>query len=183
MAYNFSPFKNKTAEIETWLSKELSGLHTGRATPAILDAISIDSYGSRVTISHIGSISTEDARTLRIAPWDKGQMKAIEKAINEANLGVSVSVDDIGLRVNFPELTTERRIALKKVLHKKLEEARVSLRAEREKVWGDIQERERKGEMPEDEKFRSKDELQKIIDEGNKKLEGIAERKEKEIMG
>lgn len=183
MNYNFSLFKSKTSEIETWLSKELSGLHTGRATPAILDVVSIVSYGSRVAVSHVGSISTEDARTLRVAPWDKGQIKVIEKAINEANLGVSVSADDAGLRVNFPELTTERRTALKKIVSQKLEEARVSLRAEREKVWNDIQAREKKGEMSEDDKFRSKDELQKLVDEANKKLESVALRKEKEISG
>ena len=183
MVYNFSPFKNKTAEIEKWLAKEFSGIHTGRATPNILDSVMVESYGSRTSISHIASITVEDARTLRVSPWDKGQAKAIEKAVNEANLGVSASADDQGLRIFFPELTTERRTSLVKIIKQKLEEARISIRAEREKVWSDIQERERKGEIPEDDKFRFKEELQKLVDESHNKLDTIAARKEKEIMG
>jgi len=183
MSYNFSPFKAKTTEIENWLTKELSGIHTGRATPSILDTVMVESYGSRTSVSHIAAISNEDARTLRVAPWDKGQVKAIEKAVNDANLGISASSDDAGIRIHFPELTTERRTSLVKVLKQKLEEARVSLRAEREKVWGDIQKQEKEKKISEDDKFRSKDELQKITDEANKKLESISVRKEKEIMG
>lgn len=183
MTYNFSPFKTKTAEIEKWLAKEFSGIHTGRATPSILDAVMVESYGSRTSISHVASITVEDARTLRVSPWDKAQTKGIEKAVNEANLGVSASADDQGLRIFFPELTTERRTSLAKVIKQKLEDARVSLRAEREKVWSDIQEKERNGEIPEDDKFRFKEELQKFVDESHKKLDALAERKEKEIMG
>lgn len=183
MVYNFSPIKANISEIEKWLAKEFSGIHTGRATPSLLDVVSVEAYGSRVPVAHVASVSVEDARTLRVAPWDKVQGKAIEKAVNEANLGVSVSVDDVGLRIFFPELTTERRTSLMKIVKQKLEEARVSLRAEREKVWNEIQERGRKGEIPEDDKFRFKEELQKITDDGNKKLEALAERKEKEILG
>ncbi|GMQ95398.1 MAG: ribosome recycling factor [Patescibacteria group bacterium] len=182
MSYDFSGTKNKICEIERWFEKELSGIHTGRATPSLLDGVAVDSYGAKVAVSHVASITTEDPRTLRIAPWDKTQMKEIEKAIDVADLGVSVSVDDAGLRVFFPELTTERRALFVKVSKEKLEDARVSVRAEREKVWSDIQEKEREGELSEDDKFRLKDELQDIVDKVNKKLEEMAERKEKEIM-
>ena len=134
-------------------------------------------------ISHVATIATEDPRTLKIVPWDKTQVKDIEKAIMAANLGLSVSVDDTGIRVSFPQLTTERRIGLIKILKEKLEEARVSVRGEREKVWNDIQEKERAGKMPEDEKFKGKEELQKIVDDAHKKLEAIFEKKEKEVLG
>lgn len=183
MGYNFSQFKTKLTEIEKWLAKEFSGIHTGRATPSILDTVMIESYGSRTSISHVASITVEDARTLRVAPWDKGQAKGIEKAVNEANLGVSASADVEGIRIFFPELTTDRRASLVKVIKQKLEDARVSLRAEREKIWNDIQDKERKGEIPEDDKFRFKEELQKLVDESHKKLDALFGRKEKEIMG
>ena len=159
----------------------MSGIRTGRATPTLLDGVQVEAYGARMPISQVASLSTEDARTLRITPWDASQTKEIERAITLANLGVSSAVDDKGLRVFFPELTSERREQLLKISKQKLEEARVALRGERDKVWSDIQAKEKDGKLSEDEKFRAKDEMQKLIDEGNKKLEELAERKEKEI--
>ena len=183
MAYDFTHLKTKLNEIEEWLSGEFASIHTGRAIPALLDGVMVDSYGSKTAVNHIASVIAEDPHTLRVAPWDKSQIKDIEKAVNDANLGVSVSADDQGLRVFFPELTTERRQAFVKIAKEKLEDARVSVRGEREKIWSDIQEKEKNGEISEDDKFRLKDELQKIIDEENKKLEEMLSKKEKEIIG
>jgi len=182
MAYEFTSLNNKLNEVEQRLSKEFSSIHTGRAIPALLDGVSVDSYGSKTAINHVAAVTTEDPRTLRVAPWDKTQIKDIEQAINAANLGVSVASDDQGLRVFFPELTTERRQSFMKIAKEKLEHARVSMRSEREKVWSDIQEKEKNGELSEDDKYRLKDELQKIVDEENNKLESMADKKEKEIM-
>jgi ribosome recycling factor len=182
MAYDFSKFKNKTNEIEKWLKSEFSSIHTGRAMPALLDGVTVDSYGANTAINHIAAITAEDQKTLRIAPWDKSQIKDIEKAINDANLGVSVSVDDQGLRVFFPELTTERRHAFIKIAKEKLEEARISVRNERDKTWNDIQEKEKNKEISEDDKYRLKDELQKQVDAVNKILEGLENKKEQEIL-
>jgi len=182
MNYNFTLFKDEAKKIEEWLSREFASLHTGRATPAVLDKVSVDSYGSKQPISHVASISVSDARSLLISPWDKELAKEIERAILASNLGLSVSSSDDGVRVSFPELTYERREALVKVVGAKLEDARVALRAKREEVWHDIQEKEKNGEMSEDEKFRFKDDLQKLVDEANKKLEEAAERKEKDII-
>ncbi len=182
MAYNFTPFKQSIKDLEEWLKKEFASIRTGRATPTILDGIFVESYGSKMLISQIGSIAIEGARSLRIAPWDMSQAKAVEKAIMVSNLGLSVSVDDKGLRITFPELTTESRNTFVKMAKQKLEEARVTLRTEREKVWDDIQAKESEGGMGEDEKFRLKAEMQKIVDEANQKLEELALAKEKEIM-
>ncbi len=182
MAYNFAPFKQSIKDLEEWLKKEFSSIRTGRATPAILDGVFVESYGTRAPIAAVGSVSIEGARSLRIAPWDMSQAKAIEKAIVVSNLGLSVSVDDKGLRVTFPELTTESRNTFVKMSKQKLEDSRVTLRAERDKVWNDIQAKEKEGGMGEDEKFRLKNEMQKIVDETNQKLEALAEAKEKEIM-
>jgi ribosome recycling factor len=179
--YNFQPFKSRVAEIEEWVKKEFSLLRTGRATSVILDSITIESYGSQSPIAHVASVSMEDARTLRVAPWDKSQIKVIEAAIQKANLGLSVTSDDGGLRVIFPELTGERRTQIIKLLGAKLEDARISLRKEREAVIDDFKKQEKDGEMSEDEHFTGKEELQKLVDEANRKFDELAANKEKEI--
>lgn len=182
MPYDFSKFKQEVKSAEDWLAKEFTQLHTGRATPSFLDGVQVESYGTRMAISHVAAVSVEDPRTLRVAPWDKAQIKDIERAIVAANLGVGTAADEAGLRVTFPPLTSERRAELAKVVSGKTEEARKKVRAAREVVWDDIQKKEREGKLTEDEKFRYKDELQKLVDEANKKTEGLAERKEKELM-
>jgi len=149
MAYNFSPFKAKLQSVEDWLKKEFTSIRTGRANPSLLDGILVESYGARVPLNQVGSVSTEDPRTLRISPWDASQSKDIEKAITAANLGVSCVVDDKGARVIFPELTGERRGELMKVAKQKLEEGRVSVRGERDKVKNDIEKQKKEGTMGE----------------------------------
>ncbi|HPS21762.1 MAG TPA: ribosome recycling factor [Candidatus Paceibacterota bacterium] len=183
MQYNFSNFKIDLKKAEEFLSKEYSQLSTGRASPMILDGVSVESYGAMQPIKNVASISIEDPKTLRIAPWDKSQIKGIEKAILTADLGLSVATDDAGIRVIFPQLTSETRQKLVKVLKEKLEEARITVRRERGNVWEEIQKLEKEGKMTEDEKNRSKEELQKIVDESNKSLEFIFEKKEKEVIG
>jgi ribosome recycling factor len=183
MQYNFSSFKTELKKVEEFLSKEYSQLSTGRASPLVLDGVSVESYGAYQPIKNFATISIEDPKTLRIAPWDKTQIKAIEKAIVASDLGVSVAVDDAGIRVIFPQLTTETRQKLVKVLREKLEEARITARRERERVWQDVEEQEKEGKITEDERFRAKEDLQKIIDGVNQNLENIFEKKEKEVMG
>lgn len=183
MAYDFNPFKKRIREIEEHLAKELSSIHTGSASIAILDGVSIESYGARLAISHVATVATEDPRTLRIVPWDKSNNKEIEKAINAANLGVSVSIDDAGLRVFFPPLTTERRVAYTKIAREKVEESRIEVKGDREKTKNDIITLAREGSLSEDEKTRAQGELQKIVDEANSALEMQGEKKEKEILG
>lgn len=181
MAYDFSHFKKQLQGVEEWLGNEYLGIRTGRATPAILDGVSVDAYGARTPLKHAASISIEDAKTLRVSPYDKSQIKSMEKAVMEANLGLSVASDDQGLRISFPDLTSERRQSLVKVTREKLEQARISVRSERDEVWSEIQAEEREGNIAEDEKFRLKDEMQKYVDAANQKLEAHAARKEEEI--
>jgi len=183
MQYNFSNFKAELKKVEEFLGKEYRELNIGRASPMVLDSIMVSSYGSFMPIKNVANISIEDPKTLRVAPWDKTQVKEIEKAILAANLGLSVATDDIGIRVIFPQLTTESRQTLVKTLKEKLEEQRITVRRERERVWDDVQSKEKEGKLTEDEKFRAKDELQKIIDEANKNLEAIFAKKESEVMG
>jgi ribosome recycling factor len=183
MAYDFKPFEKKIKDIEERLVHELGGIRTGRATPAILDSIQVESYGTRVPVNQIANISVEDARTLRIAPWDMSNAKEIEKAITVANLGLSVGMDEKGVRVFFPELTSERRAQLLKLAKEKVEEMRTSVRVARDEVWSDIQKQEREGKMPEDDKFRAKEDMQKRVDAANKNFDDALVRKEKEMIG
>ncbi|HEY4484072.1 MAG TPA: ribosome recycling factor [Candidatus Paceibacterota bacterium] len=183
MSYNFNNFNNRVLEINDWLKKEFSGVRTGKASPLILDSIMIDSYGTKTPLKHIASISIEDARTLKIAPWDKSHVKDIETAIATANLGISTAPDSVGLRVIFPELTSERRVSLMKIIKDKLEDAKISLRKEREKVISEIDTLVKDKVLSEDDRFGLKESLQKKIDEANKNLEGIMAQKEIEISG
>ncbi len=181
MNYDFTPLKKKVKETEEWLKKEQQQLRTGRATPAILDNVMVEAYGARTPIAQLGSVSIEDARSLRVSIWDQTQIKNTEKAIVAANLGVSVGVDEKGIRVTFPELTSESRNTIIKIAKEKFEQARITLRKQRDETWDDIQEKEKEGGMSEDDKFRFKAEMEKIIQEGNKALDEAHARKEKEI--
>ncbi|MDO8594859.1 MAG: ribosome recycling factor [bacterium] len=179
--YNFSTFTTKAKDVHEWLAKELAGLRSGRATPAVLDSVQVESYGAKMPIKHLATISLEDARTLRITPFDTAVSKDIEKAIALANLGFSVSVDEKGVRVHFPDLTSERRTALMKVAKEKLEASRIHMRQIRDEIIKDIEAKEKEGGMGEDEKFRLKKEVDKLSDAENKKLQEAFERKEREI--
>ena len=182
MAYNFTEIKKQFAEIEEWLKKEYSQISTGRANPALLDSVMVESYGTFQPIKNIASITIEDARTIRIAPWDKGVIKDIERGIQQSGLPLSAVADGNGLRVSIPQLTAESKIPIIKLCKEKLEDARVSVRDERRTCEKDIDAREKAGEYAEDEKFRSKEELQKYVEETNQRLEELFTKKEADIM-
>ena len=169
--------------MEAWFKDEIALLRTGRASPVLVENIKVDYYGAKNQLKTIAAISAEDARTLRVRPWDAESLPQIEYAVRNSELGLQAIVDRDAVRIIFPELTEERRTALLKILSEKLEDARISLRREREEVWRDIQDKEREGEMSEDDKYRYKDELQKIVDESGKTLEVMALKKETEIKG
>jgi len=181
MAYDFKPLEGKLAGAKEWLSREYRGLRTGRATPSILDGVTVTAYGSQMPLKQVGNVGIEDAKSLRITPWDMGLIKDIERGIVAANLGLGTVTDSSGIRVTFPELTSERREQLVKVAKQKLEEARTTVRVARDETWKDIQEKEKNNEITEDDKFRLKDELQKKIDACNEDLEKSFEAKEEEM--
>jgi ribosome recycling factor len=181
MAYDFSKLDTGIKETREWLEREFSGIRTGRSSPALLDSVKPEAYGARTPIEQLGSVSIEDARTLRIIPWDKSVMKAIEKAITEADLGVSVVTDDQGLRVVFPELTAERRVILTKLAGEKTEHARVTLRGHRTEAIKELDAAEKQGGMGQDELKRLKEEVQKKIDAAGEALDGMLKKKQEEI--
>lgn len=181
MAYNFSKFQQKIKETQDWFQKELSSVRTGRASTSFLDSVRVESYGTEMPIASLATITSEDAKSLRITPWDNSQTSSIEKAITIANLGVSVVADSNGVRVIFPELTGERRLQLIKVAKEKLEDAKVAIRRERNEVSDDLNAKKKEGSMGEDDVMRAKTEMEKIVQEGNKKLEELFAKKEQEI--
>lgn len=173
--------QTRLREIQDWLQEAYTGIRTGQASPAILDSVRVAAYGSALPIKQVASIGIEDARTLRVTPWDKQMIGAIERAIAEADLGVSAVVDEAGLRVIFPELTSERRAQLIKLAKAKLEEARVSVRGARDHAIKAADAAEKNGEMSEDEKFAQKERVQTHIDQANAQLEALYAQKEAEI--
>ena len=172
--------KREIKETEEWLVRELSGVRTGRAKPPLLDSVKPEAYGVRTPLSQLASVSVEDARTLRVMPWDASLVRTIEKGITDANLGVGVGTDDQGLRITFPELTAERRTQLTRLAGEKTEQARTTLRSHRTEAMKEIDALEKEG-MAKDVAKRDKDELQKLIDAGNDMLVAVLKKKEAEI--
>lgn len=181
MAYDFSALKKSIKETEEWLLRELSGVRTGRATPALLDGVKAEAYGARTPLSQLASVSIEDARTLRVVPWDSALLKAIEKGVTEADLGVGVATDDQGLRISFPELTSERRVQLSKIAGDKTEQAKVTLRSHRTDALHALDVLLKDGGTGKDEIARLRAEVQKLIDAGADLLGEILKKKEAEI--
>ena len=181
MNYDFKTFDGKVAAAKEWLAREKRGVRPGRASPAILDSISVSAYGSMMPLKQVANVGVEDARTLRVQPYDAGTLKDIERAIAAADLGVGTSSDGATVRVTFPELTAERRLQLVKLAKGKLEEARTTMRGARDEAWKEIQAEEKEGTLTEDDKFRLKEELQKKVDKANEELEKAFENKEKEM--
>lgn len=174
-------FQTKLKDITTWLTKEFTGVRTGQASPALLDAIRAESYGAMTPLNQMCSISIEDARTLRLSAWDASVVPSIERAITEANLGVSVATDSAGLRVIFPELTSERREQLLKLAKAKLEEARVSVRSQRDDIMKSLDKQQKDGDITEDDKFTLREQVQKNVDASNTSLEQLYNQKEVEL--
>ena len=181
MVYNFKKFNEKVTSFLRHLESEIVSLRTGRASPALLENIQVRAYGTLNPLKNVASIVVDDPRTLSVEPWDKSLLEAILKAIEVSSLGVRPIPFKNSLRVSLPPLTAERREALLKILKEKLEESRISLRQARDEVWKDIQEKERRGIISEDDKFRFKNEMEELVKKGGEKLEEISRKKEKEI--
>ncbi len=182
MTYDFNPFKKQLAASEDWLKREYQQIRTGQASPNILDSVRVEVYGAPMSLKEVAAVTIEGARTLRVTPWDKSQVKEVEKALSQANLGLSVSVDDQGVRINFPELTTERRTEIAKAAKEKLEEAKKQLRGHRDVVVKDLTAKEKTGGFGKDDIFRLKNDTQKLVDDCSKRLEDALAKKEKEIL-
>ena len=181
MLNDFKKIETDFKKIEEWLNTEYLSIQSGRATPAILDNVQVESYGVMSQIRNIASISIEDAKTLRVLPWDKSIIKSIEKAIVDSNLGLGLVTDSDGIRLSFPLLTGERRLQIVKILGNLHEEARIRVRKLREDILKEIDKKSKEG-FSEDEKRRATGDVQKLVDETNKNLEEIFNKKQTEIL-
>ncbi|MFA5317879.1 MAG: ribosome recycling factor [Patescibacteria group bacterium] len=162
--------------------KEIASIRTGRANPAILDAVQVESYGVKVPLQQVGNISVVDAHCMTITPWDKNILKEVEKGIVEADLGISPVNEGDKIRITIPQPTEEDRKSRVKKLNEKLEVSRVQIRQARDKIKDAIEKAEDDKDISEDDKFRFLKEMEEIVKNNNDKLQEIRDGKEKEIM-
>lgn len=161
---------------------ELSGVRTGRANPALLNSVTVESYGSKMALEHVASISVSDARTLVISPWDKGQIQAIEKGIQLANLGFNPSNDGVVIRINLPSLNEERRKEMVKLVGQLAEKGKIGIRNARETIHKEMKKAEADNKVSKDELQVGQKKLQEVVDKYNEEIKKHAEAKEKEVM-
>jgi ribosome recycling factor len=161
---------------------ELATVRTGRASPHLLDRLTIDYYGAETPLKQLAQVSATDARLLTLTPFDKNSMGMIEKAIQESDLGLTPSNDGNVIRLAIPELNEERRRDLVRVVHGVAEEGRVAIRNIRRDVMHDLRELKKEGEVGEDDERRAEAELQKRTDEATAEIDGLLKAKEEEIL-
>ena len=172
-----SDFQTGVKKTLDHLHLECSKLQTGRANSSLVEHIIVDAYGQRLEMKAVASISVQDARCIVLQPWDKSVLGAVEKSIQLANIGVNPVNDGIVIRLNFPPMTEERRIQIKKIVSQLSEAAKISVRQERQKINDAAKEI-----ADEDEKERVQKDLQKMVDDANKAVEDMAKKKEQDVM-
>lgn len=164
------------------LQKEFGSLRTGRATPALVEDISVSAYDATMEIKGLASINTPDSKTILIEPWDKGLIQNIEKGIRDAGIGLNPVVDGQVIRVMIPQMTEESRKRIMKIVKELMEETRIRMRGVREEIREEILKKEKEHEFSEDEKFKLFDELDKLTKEFSDEVGEMGKRKEDEIM-
>jgi len=172
-------------EIEKFIEffkQDLRKIRTGKASPALVEDILVSYYGQMMPIKQVAAISCPEARQILIQPWDKSMISAIDKAISQANMGVTPSTDNNGIRINLPSLTEEFRKNLVTQIGKEKEMAREEVRRWRDEILREVQVKFQAKEVTEDDKFKAKDEVQKLADGYNLKIDEVVEAKNREIM-
>ncbi|EGK13639.1 ribosome recycling factor [Kroppenstedtia eburnea] len=164
------------------LKRELASIRAGRATPSLLDKVTVECYGSEMPLNQLANISTPEPRLLVVQPWDKSTLGDVERAILKSDLGLTPNNDGNLIRITIPALTEERRGELVKVVKKTGEEAKVAIRNIRRDANDEMKKLEKKGELSEDEARRGQDEIQKLTDRFIQETDKVVETKEKEIM-
>ncbi len=165
------------------LSKEFSGLRTGRANASILEHVQVEAYGGTVPLQQVGNVSVPEPRLLLVKVYDKSLVKAVEKGISSASLGLNPSADGDVVRVPIPDLSQERRVELTKVAKKYAEDSKVAVRNIRRDGMDSLKKMEKDGEISKDDHTRRSEQIQKLTDEFVKKIDDVLVVKEKEIMG
>ncbi|MDO8655052.1 MAG: ribosome recycling factor [bacterium] len=166
-----------------FFAQELSKVRTSHASPAMVEDVQVTAFGQKMLLKQLASISSPEPRLLLIQPWDRSYLEPIEKALFAASMGASPIVDKDMIRMSFPPLTEEFRKSLAKAIGMKGEEANKVIRKCRQDAWDQLQDWSKTGTIREDAKFKGKDELQKLVDEYQSKIESLKERKIKELEG
>ncbi|MCI5566553.1 MAG: ribosome recycling factor [Veillonellaceae bacterium] len=164
------------------LKKELASLRAGRATPALLDKVMVDYYGTPTPLKQVANISVPEARMLLIQPWEKSIIHDIEKAIMKADLGLSPNSDGVAIRLTIPQLTQDRRKELVKQVSKTAEESKVAIRNIRREANDEVKKLEKAKEITEDESKKCQSDVQKLVDKYIKNIDKVKEDKEKDLM-
>ena len=181
MSEKLKGLEKKISETLQYLKSQLGGMRGNRPSPMLVEDILVDYFGQKMPIKQLGSISIVPPREIQISCWDKQAVSAAVKAIESSNLNVGANTDGNLIRINLPPLSSERRQGLIKVIKKESEETRIRIRNLRDEENKKINFSEQEGEINEDDKFRLKEENQKMIDKANKDIEAILENKIKEI--
>lgn len=161
------------------LKTEFAKIQTGRASAALVENVLVDAYGQTQPLKALAGISIQDARTIAIQPWDKSTLGDIEKALQQADVGVSPVNDGVMIRIILPPMTEERRTQLSKVVHELAEEARISVRQQRQEVHTNVK---KDADRTEDQHRDFERQVQEVVDKANKGIEELAEKKEKDVM-
>lgn len=164
------------------MRREFASVRTGKASPALLDTIKVDAYGSKMPLNQVATVSTPEPRLLVVQPWDKGLLQAVEKAIQASDLGLNPANDGNLIRIPIPQLNEERRRELVRMLHKVAEEGRVSVRHARQEANKTIKQQQSDHDISEDEARRQMDEVQQLTDDYIKRLDDLLAAKEEEVM-
>lgn len=178
---SYDTFELGKEEALEWFRNEIVGLRTGRVRPDAVIKVQVEHYGARSPLQSLAGVSNIDARTLVVTPYDPSAIRAIEKAITEANLGVNPTVDGKVVRLAFPSLTAEIREQTVKQLHKKAEEAKIRLRQARDEALKMIKDEKENDSLPEDDFYNGKEKLDEMIHKANEEIEAIVKKKEEEI--
>lgn len=174
--------KPELEKVINFLERELTKVRTGRASPSLVEDIEVECFGQKFPLKQLGVVSVPEARQILIQPWDASYIEGIVKALEKTGIGANPIVDKNLIRINLPSLSEEFRKELIRLISQKEEMAKKTIRRWREEAWNEIQEKFREGKISEDDKYRGKDDLQDLIDEYNKKIKEMVEKKKKEIF-
>ncbi|HSJ10056.1 MAG TPA: ribosome recycling factor [Longimicrobiales bacterium] len=164
------------------MRREFSSVRTGKASPALLDTVRVEAYGSKMPLNQVANVSAPEPRMLIVQPWDKGLMNEIEKSIRNSDLGLNPANDGNVIRVPIPALNEERRRDMVRMLHKQAEEGRIAIRHARQEANKEIKRRQSEHEISEDDARREMDRIQKLTDEHIAKIDQLLKAKEEEVM-
>jgi ribosome recycling factor len=182
MSQGATDIETRMARAVEAMERDFAGIRTGRASPAIVERIPVEYYGTQTPLNQLAGISVPEAHQIVIQPWDRSALGAIEKAILRSDVGLTPNVDGTVVRLNIPPLTEERRKEIVRAVHKRMEDARVEIRNHRRDALDDIKRRERDGDIGADEAHREQEHLQKVTDRWIDEVDRVGKVKEQEVL-